>query len=275
MEYNFYKIFKKKKVIIGAIHFPPLLGYPEFPGFKVALKNALKDLAAFEKGGTDGIIIENNYDIPHKIEVEPHTAASMTFLGERIKEKTKFPLGVSVLWNDFKAALSIAKIIGAKFIRIPVFVDDVETNYDKIFSNPKKVLHYQKNIKAENIALFTDIHVKHAKILSKKSIEKSALEAIKFGSDALIITGKWTGNAPDIRELKKVRKIAPNFPILIGSGADKDNIKELLKYADGAIISTSLKKGGIKSKEVNVKTWKQRIDVKKVQELVKIVNLSS
>lgn len=67
MNRKFNKIFKKKKkVIIGAVHFPPLLGYPGFPGFDVALKNAIFDLKAFEKGGVDGIIFENNYDIPHK-----------------------------------------------------------------------------------------------------------------------------------------------------------------------------------------------------------------
>ncbi len=53
MEYNFLKIFKKKKVIIGVIHFPPLVGYSEFPGFEVALNNALSDLKAFENGGVN------------------------------------------------------------------------------------------------------------------------------------------------------------------------------------------------------------------------------
>ncbi len=64
------KIFKKtNNIVIGAIHFPPLLGYPDFPGLDVCLKNAIDDLRAFEKGGVDGVIIENNYDIPHKEKV--------------------------------------------------------------------------------------------------------------------------------------------------------------------------------------------------------------
>ena len=107
------KIFKKdKNIIIGAIHFPPLLGYADFPGFKIALDNALKDLKAFEKGGADAVIIENNYDIPHKAFVDPSVVASLTYLGEKIKQATKLPTGISVLWNDYCTALSIAKTLG-------------------------------------------------------------------------------------------------------------------------------------------------------------------
>jgi len=269
MKTKFHNIFKRKKVIIGVIHFPPLLGYPEFPGLKIALNNALEDLSAFN--GVDGIIIENNYDTPHKEITESQTAAVMTFLGEKIKNKTNLPIGINVLWNDFKTALSIAKTIKGKFIRIPVFVDEIKTNYGIIKGNPKEVLKYQKKIKAEDVALFTDIQVKHAEILNKRPIEKAAREAIKSGSDALIITGKWTGQAPDLKELAAVRKAVKNFPILIGSGADKKNIKELLKYANGVIVSTSLKKGGVRKGETNVKTWKQRVDKKKVQELIRAV----
>ncbi len=269
MSSKLYKIFKKNKnIIIGAIHFPPLLGYPDFPGFEVALNNALKDLDAFEKGGVDGIIIENNYDISHKIEVSPQVADIMKDLGKEIKKKTKLAIGVSVLWNDFKNALLIAKLIDGKFIRIPVFVDKVKTSYGIITGNPKEVIDYRKKIKAENIALFTDIQVKHAQFLNKRPIEKSATEAIRKDSDALIITGKWTGQAPDLKKLERVKKFIGNFPILIGSGANKDNVKNLLQYANGIIVSTSLKKGRVKPKEVNVKTWQQRIEIKKVKEFL-------
>ena len=271
MQNNFYNIFKKRKVVIGAIHFPPLFGYSEFPGLKIALNNALKDLNAFEKGGIDGVIIENNYDIPHKIIVELQTVDAMVFLGNKIKEKTKLPIGVNVLWNDFKASLFIAKTIGARFIRVPVFVDKIKTDCGVITGNPKEVPRYQKEIKAENIALFTDIQVKHAKLLNKRPIEKAAMEAIKFGSDSLIISGKWTGQAPYLKELKAVRKTVEEFPILVGSGADKKNINELLKYADGVIVSTFLKEGKVKKGEVNVKTWKQRIDRKKVKKFTEII----
>lgn len=267
------KIFKKdKNIIIGAIHFPPLLGYANFPGFEMALKNALKDLAAFEKGGVDGIIFENNYDIPHKTFVDSSVVASMTYLGEQIKKATKLPLGVSILWNDYYTALSIAKILNLQFIRIPVFVDKVKTDYGIIRGRAKKIIKYRKAINAENVALFTDIHVKHAKLLSKNNIIASAKLAVKNHSDAIIVTGKWTGQSPSLEELKLLRNSIGSFPILVGSGTDKNNIKSLLKYADGAIVSTSLKSGDEVHGEVNIKFYNQRTDKEKVKCLVKKLN---
>lgn len=273
MKNKLTEIFKKdKKIIIGAIHFPPLLGYPKFPGFKIVLKNAIEDLQSFENNGVDGVIIENNYDNPHKPFVDSSVVASMTFLGEKIKKETNLPMGISVLWNDYYTALSIAKILNLKFVRIPVFVDKVKTDCGIINGQPHRMIDFRESIKAEDIAIFTDIHVKHSILLSKKSIVASAKLAIQNQSDAIIITGKWTGQQPNLKELSLVRNSFVDFPIFVGSGFDEKNAKSLLEYANGAIVSTSLKKGKGKTNEVNVKTWKQRIDENKVAMLVETVN---
>ena len=270
MRNKLQKIFNgKNNIIIGVIHFPPLLGYPDFPGFKNSEKNALKDLKAFEKGGVDGIIIENNYDIPHKKFIDSPAIIAMTFLGEKIRKATKLPLGISVLWNDYCSALSMAKTLKAQFIRIPVFVDRIKTECGIIKGEPKKITEFQDLVKAKNIALFTDIHVKHSKLLSKNNIIQSAKLAIKNHSDALIITGNWTGQSPNIEKLKLLRNSINNFPIIIGSGTDKNNIKELFTYANAAIVSTSLKKGSVKKEEINVKAYNQRIDENKVKNLIR------
>ncbi len=119
------------------------------------------------------------------------------------------------------------------------------------------------------MALFTDIHVKHAKLLSGYSLMTSAELAVKNQSDAIIITGKWTGDAPRTGEIEVVRKHIGNFPILVGSGVDKNNVRNLFKFADGAIVSTSLKTGANKAAEVNLKSYQARIDVQKVKNLIR------
>ena len=263
------KFFKNdKNIIIGAIHLPPLLGYKDFPGFSIALKNALVDLKALERGGVDGIVFENNYDIPHKISVDAPIISSMTFLGDKLRKTTRLPLGISVLWNDYRAALSIAKILDLQFIRVPVFVDKVLTDYGVVEGEPQKVTGFRKSIGAEKVALLTDIHVKHAKILSGHDLITSAKLAIKNKSDAIIITGKWTGNAPDINVVENLRKNVGKFPILIGSGIDENNVKDLFRFTNGAIVSTSLKSGAKKPEETNIKSYAQRIDRNKVKKLV-------
>lgn len=270
MSNKFSEIFRKKQqVTIGAVHFPPLLGYKDFPGFKIALANALKDVVAFESAGFDAIILENNYDIPHTEFVDPAIITSMTYLIEKIRSQTKLPIGASVLWNDYKTALSLAKTLNLQFIRVPVFVDTVKTACGVIEGRAKNVIAYRTSIGAEHIAIFTDIHVKHAILLSKKTILQSAKAAIAAGSDGLIITGKWTGQAPDMNELARVRKSVGNFPIIIGSGTDAENVTDLFRYANGTIVSTALKKGSAKRDEVNVKGYEQRIDQKKTLSFIK------
>lgn len=261
-------LFKKQKnIIIGAIHLPPLLGYKGFPGLDVAIKNALADLRALEQGGADAIIFENNYDVPHQVEVGPSTISAMTIVGERLRKATKLPIGISVLWNDYRTALAIAKTLKLQFVRVPVFVDKVETSYGVVEGSARQVMGYRAQIDAHDVAIFTDIHVKHAVLLSKHSLIASAKLAIKRKSDALIITGKWTGDAPDVKEIVALRKSVGKFPIFVGSGLNAENAQSLFRYANGAIVSTSLKEGGNKKHEVNVKGYEQRIDKARVRRL--------
>lgn len=265
------QIFRKDRgVIIGALHLPPLPGYPDFPGINVAIENALKDLRALEDGGVDGVIFENNYDIPHTEFVSTEVADAMETVGKRLRQATKLPLGVSVLWNDYRTALTIAKALGCQFIRVPVFVDTVEASCGVIRGEPSEVVSYRKKINGEAIALFTDVHVKHSKLLSPYSLEESAVRAVSQGADVLIVTGNWTGESPDLTHLKRVRSVVGDFPILVGSGLKKENKKELFSIANGAIVSTSLKDGGAKIDEVNVKSYAQRVDINKVRQLVAI-----
>lgn len=258
---------KDRDIVIGAIHLPPLLGHADFPGFDVAIKNALDDLRAFEKGGVDGVIFENNYDIPHREFVTPETAEAMMRIGKKIRSVATVPLGISVLWNDYKTAMFIAKTIKLKFVRVPVFVDKVKTSYGIIEGKAEDVLNFRKSIKAESVAIFADIHVKHSEILSKHSITESAKLAIEKGADALIVTGKWTGNAPDISRLETVKRAVGDFPILVGSGANKSNIGNMLLFANGVIVSTSVKLGSQDPRLVNRKDYECRIDIKKVRDL--------
>lgn len=262
------KIFKKdNNIVIGALHFPPLLGFADFAGYKHALKYALADLKAFEAGGVDGIFIENNYGLS-KEKIDSSVAVAMGYLIGEIRKHTKLPLGASVLWNDYEVAFSLAHTYDLQFIRIPVFVDTVEPYCGIITGNPKHVKATQKLLKAEDVAIFADILVKHSKHISTHSLDVAAKKAIKAGADAVIVTGDWTGQSPTVETVSKLRKKIDSFPILIGSGVDTTNVKNLFTAANGAIVSTSLKAGSTKAGERNVKSFEQRIEKKKVASLV-------
>jgi uncharacterized protein len=264
------KIFgSDRNIVIGAIHLPPMPGYQGFPGIDAAIKNALLDLVAFESGGTTAAIFENNYDLPHTEFVSAQIYEAMKEVGISIKQRTNKPLGISVLWNDYKTALNIAGELGLPFVRIPVFVDKVKTNYGIIEGNANKITKYRDELKSGPVALFTDIHVKHAKLLSTYTLAESAKMAIDNGSDALIITGEWTGDPPSAITIETLRKSIGNFPIFVGSGLNADNARKLLSVANGAIVSTSLKEGYLDNNETNLTKYDQRISKNKVASLIK------
>ncbi len=252
-------LFNAARPVIGAVHFLPMAGYSNYSEDEI-YRYALHDLQALEAGGVNGDMFENNYDIPHKIIVATETVAMMTKLIGRLRKDTGLPIGVSVLWNDHKAALSIAKATEAQFIRVPVFVDHVMTNYGEMIGNPEEVISYRRQLVADDVLLFTDIHVKHSQILNADTIEQSAQKAIAAGSDALIVTGKWTGDAPDLIKLQRVRQAVGDFPIIVGSGANQDNAAALRRYVDGVIVSKSINKGDVDCSEVNLKHASLLID---------------
>lgn len=264
------KIFGEQKPVIGVIHLSPLVGYKDFDGVEKVMERAHADLNAFEEGGLSGIIVENNYDIPHKINVSQNTVDMMTYLIKDISKNTKLPIGVNVLWNDYRSSLSIAKSVSCKFVRIPVFVDKVRTSFGDIVGEPEKVVEHRRIIGADDVALFTDIQVKHADMSDEKLISLSAKQAVEAGSDVLIMTGRWTGDPPSLDKLREVRESVDDFPILVGSGASKENIKRLLEFSDGAIVSTSMKGGSDMpaSQERNIKPFYERIDVQKVRDFM-------
>ena len=72
-----------------------------------------------------------------------------------------------------------------------------------------------------------------------------------YGADALIVSGRFTGTAPDVEKVREAKKIAER-PILIGSGTSAENVAAFLQHADGIIVGTSLKKDGVMQNEVDV-----------------------
>lgn len=224
------------------IALPPLLGYPEFPGMDAVIERALGDLDTLERGGVDGVCVENDYDRPHQLTVAPEIVASFTRVAQEVARHASVPVGLEVLLNDWRASLAIAKVIGAGFVRLDFFVDRVRIAAGVIDPQPDAVIAYRKQIQAEQVALFTDIQVKHSELLEPgKTLTTSAQQAIAHGADAILVSGKWTGESPQLDDLREAREAARDFPVLVSSGTTPENVRDLFRYADGAIVGTSLK----------------------------------
>ena len=95
------------------------------------------------------------------------------------------------------------------------------------------------------VKIFADVLVKHAQPIGAPDLQMVVQETIERGlADGVIISGEATGNPPSISDLKHAAEAAGRKPVFIGSGASWDNIPELIHYANGAIVSSSLKRKG-------------------------------
>src|SRR5262245_32883244 len=104
------------------VHLQALPGSPDYAGnFHEVLDSALRDADTLQRGGVDGIMIENFFDAPcFKDHVGAETVAAMTRIIAEIRRQVQLPLGVNVLRNDAISALAVAVACDCQFIRVNV-----------------------------------------------------------------------------------------------------------------------------------------------------------
>jgi membrane complex biogenesis BtpA family protein len=228
---------------IACIHLCPSLSYPAFPGRERALELLSADVSAALEGGADAILLENDNDRPHTLTVSTAQVAWITQAACMTRAMTRVPVGLGVQRIDWEATLGIAVAAGLDFVRLDVFVDEVRMLEQTVKVDASEVLALRRALGGESVRLYTDVHVKHAELVSGGSIEESARAAIACGSDVVVVTGAWTGQEPDVGELDRVRAAIRPAPVAIGSGLTPENGGMLARHADLAIVGTSLKDG--------------------------------
>ncbi len=251
------KLFGTAKPIIGVVHLLPLPGSPRWDGqIEPILQRAEQEAVALTTGGVDGIIVENFFDAPfRKSKLDPATVATFTLAVKRIMALSELPIGINCLRNDGISALAIAIATGAQFIRVNVFTGAMVTDQGIIEGEAHELMMYRRSLLAQKkVLIFADILVKHATTMGMDAdIELAAKDAVHRGlADALIVSGRQTGESASLDDLRHVRLSLPYTPLLVGSGCAKDNIKELFGIADGAIIASSLKREGIIHNPIDV-----------------------
>lgn len=267
------KLFKNKKpFIIGMVHCAPLLGYENSPGIKEVEKKFMQDMKVLINGGVDAVMIENNYDIPHYETAKLSTIPQLTALCLKARKITEKPLGLCVLWNDYETALSIAKLARFQFIRVPVFVDKVDTDYGIFSGKANEAINFRKNIDANSIMIFADVQVKHAKHLIKRPLTDAVREAVAKKADAIIITGKWTGDPPTVQDVIEAKKSAKHVPVILGSGITPENVKGY--DVDGLIVGSCFKgDGDPKEKDFNnIFPWKVKMKKRRIKKFMQVLN---
>jgi membrane complex biogenesis BtpA family protein len=228
---------------VACIHLCPSLSYPGFPGRERALELLAADVSAALEGGADAILLENDNDRPHTLTVGKAQVAWIAQAACATRAMTRVPVGIGVQRVDWEATIAIAVAAGLEFVRLDVFVDDVRMLEQVVKGEAGAVVALRSSLGGDAVRLFTDVHVKHAELVSTASIEESARAAVASGSDVVVVTGAWTGEQPDVGELDRVRAAIHPAKVAIGSGLTPENAAALARHADLAIVGTSLKEG--------------------------------
>jgi membrane complex biogenesis BtpA family protein len=237
----------ERPVLIGVVHLLATPGSPRFAGeVRAIIDAARRDADTLVTGGCDALIVENFGDVPFFAEhVPPETIATLALALDAVcSGHPGLPVGVNVLRNDARAALGLCGATTAAFVRINVHTGAAVTDQGLVQGRAAETLRERARL-CPHVAILADVHVKHATPLSSEPIGAAALDAVERGlADALIVSGPATGHAPESASVSAVRASVPHIPLFIGSGVDESNARTLLEHADGAIVGTSLKRGG-------------------------------
>lgn len=241
------EIFGVKKPVIGVVH----VAYIDPLQALVDARNLHLD-----GGGVDALLVENWGESSRNPFVAEETVKRMSSVIEAIINEIDTVIGVNVLHNDYRAAFRIARAQGLSFVQLNVYSDHARTAYSTgvqfdVVVDPADVQRHRQGTSA---ALFVNIHSKNYKPLTAESWEEyepitdSARRAIDLGADGVVVTNT-TGAVPDLEKIIAVREFADSymrgFPVLVRGRATKENISDVLKYADGVIVGTALKFDGV------------------------------
>ncbi len=243
---NLYQIFNTNNPIIGVVHLLPLPTSARWGGnLKTVIDRAEQEAAALAAGGVDGIIIENFFDAPFTPEqVDPAVVSAITLIMDRVMNLVMLPVGINVLRNDAKSAMAIASCVEAQFIRVNVLTGVMATDQGIIEGKAHQLLRYRRELDSD-IAILADVLVKHARPLGAPNLTVAVQDTIERGlADGVILSGWATGQPPSLEDLELASAAAGDTPVFIGSGANWENIPQLMQAADGVIVASSLKRNG-------------------------------
>lgn len=267
---EFEGTFGTETPVIGMVHLPPLPGAPtaNADGERAidrVVDRAVADAEALDRGGVDGVLVENFGDVPfHSDDVPKHTVASMTRAATAVASATDLPVGINVLRNDAEAAVSVAAAVGAAFVRVNVHTGARVTDQGVVEGRAHRTMRLRDRLGVD-VGVFADVDVKHSAPLSGAGADRESVpDTVERGlADAVIASGRGTGEPTDDATLRAVVEERDasglDVPVLVGSGVRPETVAETLAVADGVVVGTALKEGGETTAPV---------DVDRVQELV-------
>jgi hypothetical protein len=238
--------FGTPKPVIAMLHFPGLPGRPQHDreaGSRHLVDVVGRDLEVLQDAGVDAVLFCNEADIPYQLVVGPEIPAAMAAVIGELRPAIRVPFGVNVLW-DARATLALARAVGATFVR-EVFTGVYESDMGLMAPALGDLAAYRENIGARDVAIFDNITPEFSSTIGTRSVAERAKSASFLGVDAILISGPEAGVPFAMSDLRAAKEAVPHTPVFANTGVQAERLDEILAVADGVIVGTSLKVGGI------------------------------
>jgi len=238
--------FGSAKPIIAMCHLPALPGRPRHDraaGMGRIIDSLAHDLPILHEAGVDGLLFCNEADLPYQLKVGPEIPAAMAAAIGQLRTEIRLPFGVNVVWDPW-ASLAVARATGATFVR-EVFTGVYESDHGIMQPDFGAIAAYRTAIGADDVLLFCNITPEFASSLGRRTIAERAQGAAFLGADVILISGQITGTPIDPAELRSAAEAVPGTPVLANTGVRAETVAEILAFADGALVGTTLKRDGV------------------------------
>jgi membrane complex biogenesis BtpA family protein len=245
--------FTSPKPLVGVIHVGALPGTPASSltvGELVEL--AVREAAAYREGGVDGLMVENMHDVPYlRGSVGPEVVAAMAVVARAVKSEARLPVGVQILAGANVESVAVAHAAGLDYVRVEAYAFAHVADEGLIQSSAAEVLRFRRKIGAGGVRVWADVKKKHSShaITADVSLGETCAAVEFMRGDAVIVSGSATGEAPRAADVREARSHC-RIPVLLGSGVTPENVAEFYDAADGFIVGSYFKEGGLWSNTV-------------------------
>lgn len=243
---RFVSVFGTRRPVVAMVHLRALPGtplYDEVGGMDSLVREARQDLVALQAAGVDAVMFGNENDRPYELNVDVASTAAMAYVIGRLRGEISVPFGVDVLWDPI-STLALSAATGARFAR-EIFTGVYGSDMGLWEGRAAEALRYRRRLGCRDLFLLYNVSAEFASPLDSRSVADRARSAV-FSSlaDAILISGPITGEATPVEDLREVKRVLPDTPVLANTGVRHENVADVLAVADGCVVGTALKVDG-------------------------------
>lgn len=262
-------LFASPFSVIAALHLLPFRASANRDARSIdeITDHALRNTRSAVNAGVQALYLQDLGDYPVAPHIGPHTVAGITAVGAALRRE--FPdliLGVCLMGHGAREPLAIAQAMGAKFVRLKVYVGAMVKAEGLLQGCAYEAIQYRAQIGAEDIAILADVYDRTGEPLGRMPLAEEARQAATFGrADGLILTGRSLDESEQM--LAEVRDAKIDVPLLLGGGATSVTLARIRSLANGVVVSTAFKRVGGWTRESLAADW----DEAKIAEFMKIL----